>query len=271
MLNKKLTPLIIILFLINAAMAIAYELSEYPNLFRQGEKINVTAVVGDKSTSLNVLAVSSIYLSLKPREDTIIQTRLSSEITDIKQNIISIGNPCVNNITDAIMSSPKPCDKDFPKGKAFIKLIENGGYRYIIVAGYSDVGTRKAADVLANYNYYSLKGNEFVVDVDNELTAAAIIGQKEEEKNFEKQINAGTVQNVDAESVNNIEKMPQARNYTQEIEDDQTGDSSNEAAKEEPAAINGPNGQSEIKIEEIGEGKDSFIARFFKLLINLFR
>ena len=271
MLKIKLTPLIVILFLINAALAIAYELSDYPNLFMQGEKINVTAVVGDKSTSLNVLAVSSIYLSLKPRNDTIIQTKLSSEIIDIKQNIISVGNPCINNITDAIMSNPQPCDKDFPKGKAFIKLMDSGNYLHIIVAGYSDVGTRKAADVLANYKYYDLKGSEFVVEVENEQAPAANVGQKEEAKDFEKQINASATLSVGAESVNNTQKEPQAQTYTQERDEDKNEESSGVAIREETSFNNENSNQSEIKIEQIGEEKGNFITQFFRWLINLFK
>lgn len=283
----KLTPMIVMLFL-NAALAIAYDLSEYPNLFRQGEKINVTIVVGDKSAAPNVISLTSIYASLKTRNDVVIQNKITLEIADIKQNIISVGNPCINKITALIMSNPQPCDKDFPKGKAFIKLIDNWEYRYIIVAGYSDAGTRKAADVLANYMDYSLKGNEFVIDVENDQSAAANIGetanamQKEEIKDFKKQnktgqinqstaLNNSAILSVGVESVNIIRKELGEQNYTQQINEDKKEELRVASIKDETTAGNAAEGQNAIRIEQAPEEKGNFITRFFIRLISLFR
>lgn len=279
MLKIKLIPLGLI-FLINISLAIAYDLSDYPDLFMQEGKINITAVVGDKSTSPNVIALTSIYFSLKPRNDIAIQTKLASEIADLKQNIISLGNPCINKITASIMSNPQPCDKDFPKGKAFIKLMDNGAYHYIIVAGYSDAGTRKAADVLANYMDYILKGSEFVIDIDNDQTAAALVGQKEVQKDPEKRVEENTTLDGGF-GLNETQKDVQEQNYTQEISEDKNEESSvvpvneeknvNNEAEDEANTRNETKGQGEIRIEQKHEEKSNFITRFFRRIINLFR
>ena len=142
------------------------DLSNYPNFLIKDSKLDVTTVVGDKSSSSNVLAQTYIVSSLSSLgREVHIKNKLSSEIPDLNQNIISIGNPCVNEISAKIMSSPQPCDKDFQRGKGYIKLYKNNDFFHIIVAGYTDLGTKKAAEILADYENYKFQGDEYVVDV----------------------------------------------------------------------------------------------------------
>ncbi|MDP3765537.1 MAG: hypothetical protein Q8R04_03420, partial [Nanoarchaeota archaeon] len=125
------------------------DLSDYPYFLINDGKWDLTTVVGDKSSAINVIAQTYILSSFLGARG--VKNKLASEITDLNQNIISIGNPCVNDITAKIMNNPEPCDKDFERGKAHIRLYKNNGFFHLVVAGYTDLGTKKAAEILANY------------------------------------------------------------------------------------------------------------------------
>ncbi len=90
-------------------------------------------------------------------------TKLASEVVDIsEQNIISVGNPCNNPITNVIMgrdiNDQEGCESLIPAGKAIIKVYEHGDYSQIVVAGSSDLLTRMAARVLTESEDYNLAG-----------------------------------------------------------------------------------------------------------------
>ncbi len=138
------------------------DLSDYPGFLLNG-KFDLTTVVGDKSSSINVLAQTYILPSFLSMAKAV-KNKLASEVTDLNQNIISIGNPCINEISAKIMNDPEPCDKDFQSGKGYIRLYKNNDFFHLIVAGYTDLGTKKAAEILANYRSYPLKGNEYVIE-----------------------------------------------------------------------------------------------------------
>ncbi|MBI2651921.1 hypothetical protein HYX00_00525 [Candidatus Woesearchaeota archaeon] len=152
------------------------DLSNYPSfLTKYGNEL--VFVVGDKSSSINVVAQTYILSSLSGINK---KNKLASEVTDLNQNIISIGNPCVNEISAKIMNNPEPCDKDFERGTAYIKLYKNNGLYHLIVAGYTDLGTRKAAEILANYQDYKFQGNEYVIEFSGD-TGERLIEEKKEE------------------------------------------------------------------------------------------
>ena len=158
------------------------DLSDYPNFLIKDGNLDVTTVVGDKSSSSNVLAQTNIVLSLgNLGTDVKIENKLASEIEDLNQNIISIGNACVNKISAEIMNNPEPCDKDFPKGKGYIKLYKYNDFLHLIVAGHTEVGTKKMAEILANYENYNLKGDIFEIEVE-EIESKDSMGQIEEEQ-----------------------------------------------------------------------------------------
>jgi len=140
------------------------DLSNYPYLFIKEGVINVEAVVGDSSSSLNVLAQANIDTWIAANQpDSKIKNRLASEIKDLNRNIISVGNPCINKISAQIAGNPVPCDRDFPAGKGYIRLYKRGDFHHIIVAGKSDEGTKKAAEILANFDENNLKGKEYTI------------------------------------------------------------------------------------------------------------
>lgn len=187
-----------------------YDLSNYPSfLTKDGHYLY--SVVGDKSSSVNVVAQTYILSSLS---GVIIKNRLASEITDLNQNIISIGNPCVNEISAKIMGNPKPCDKDFQRGKGYIKLYRNGDFFHLVVAGYTDLGTKKAAEILANYQNYQFQGNEYEfgftgdqVPVKEEetkkenVTKPEIIGKEETQKIESKESQTTEIKDKDEQKI----------------------------------------------------------------------
>ena len=72
------------------------------------------------------------------------------------------------------MGSPADCTEGFEAGKGRILLFENGDNVAMVVAGYSAMDTRNAAQVVANYgDYPELAGTAMeVTKVGTSLTVA---------------------------------------------------------------------------------------------------
>jgi hypothetical protein len=105
-------------------------------------------------------------------------TKLASEVADIMAvNSILVGGPCANAAAAKVMGNPADCTEGFEPGVGQIKMFDVGsGNVAMLVAGYSALDTRNAAQVVANYKQYagSLKGTAVEVKkVNNQLTVAA--------------------------------------------------------------------------------------------------
>lgn len=88
-------------------------------------------------------------------------TKLASEVTNIKAvNSILVGGPCANAAAATILDNPSDCTAGFEPGVGRIELYENNGNVAMLVAGFSALDTRNAAQVIANYQDYTdqLKG-----------------------------------------------------------------------------------------------------------------
>lgn len=153
------------------------DLSYYPSFLIKDGRFDLTTVVGDKSSSINVIAQTYILPTFLSAE--FIKNKLASEITSLNQNIISFGNPCINEISAKIMGNPQPCDKDFQRGKGYIKLYRYDDFFHLIIAGYTDLGTKKAAEILANYQNYKFQGNEYVIEFSGD-TGDRLVEEKKE-------------------------------------------------------------------------------------------
>jgi hypothetical protein len=77
--------------------------------------------------------------------------------------LIVVGGPCANTVAMELMGNPVDCAEGFEQGKAKIKLYTT--QNAILVAGYSAQDTLGASYVLANYDDYTLTGNEVEVVV----------------------------------------------------------------------------------------------------------
>ncbi|MGM5483057.1 MAG: S-layer protein, partial [Nanobdellota archaeon] len=90
-------------------------------------------------------------------------TKFDTEVSDAtSQDLISIGGPCANSVTSALMGNPEDCSEGFESGMALLKLVENGDNTALVVAGGTGKDTRVASTVLQNYEEYSeeLSGSE---------------------------------------------------------------------------------------------------------------
>lgn len=84
-------------------------------------------------------------------------TKLPEEVTNVKsQHIITVGGPCANSVTAAVMYTeqgktvPTNCAQDFNEGEAVVALYDVGDKVAMVVAGYSGDDTRRAGKVIAS-------------------------------------------------------------------------------------------------------------------------
>jgi len=199
------------ILLLLASVAYA-DLGDFPDSFIKAKKFNGYIVVGIEGSSSDVIGQSLVGLAISsylnsPQEGIY---KLDDEV-DLDSNLILVGSPCVNGLTNELLRNPEPCDSDFPEGKAYIRYYENEGVQYIVVAGYSDQGTRKAAERLADFFQDPLDGKEAEIDVggtETKLEKKTKTEEKAQEKTQETQDAEKTVQE------------------TQETQEGQTSDSS---------------------------------------------
>ncbi|MBI3032434.1 thioredoxin domain-containing protein [Candidatus Woesearchaeota archaeon] len=145
---------------------LGYELNDFPDFLETNGKFDGIIVIGISASASYIIAANDILASLQKEmnvQENIM--KLDSEIPNIyAQNMIVIGNSCVNAVTAALHNNPEDCKNGLEPGKGKIKLIphQNGKYA-IIVEGYSDDDTFAAAKVLTNLDNFDVKGDEFEV------------------------------------------------------------------------------------------------------------
>ena len=184
---KKIIAIILGIVIL-AALVYADDLEDFPNLFVDSNKLDAIVVVGNKGSAVDVISQSNlIQFFVTNGIESKNTAKLSNEVSDMDQNIISIGNPCTNDLTLKILGNPKPCDDDINKNRAYIKLFENGRYNYLLVYGYDDKLTKKAVDVLINYASKNLEGTEITID-----ESGKILSRSDDELEYSsKKANAG--------------------------------------------------------------------------------
>ena len=137
-------------------------LASYPYPFVHGDDLEADIVVGDEGTQKEISAATAIALGLG---ETTYAT-LASDISTIKNtNIILIGNPCTNVFVAELMPYSNDCKEDYEAGEGRLALFvtgESGGKDTyaLVVSGYSDDDTLRAAQILESYekNMPKLKG-----------------------------------------------------------------------------------------------------------------
>ncbi|MEK6942666.1 MAG: hypothetical protein AABX00_01225 [Nanoarchaeota archaeon] len=148
---KKITAILLAISIL--AFAVYGNLDDYPKMFVKNEKFNAVIVVGNQAPSTDAISQSSLisFFSDYTNKPLLGAAKLSSEISSMDQNIISIGSPCDNPISLKIMGNPKTCNKGILPGKSIIKLFEYNGYSHMVIAGYDAAETRKAVNGLIDY------------------------------------------------------------------------------------------------------------------------
>ncbi|MBI1935626.1 hypothetical protein HYS31_04235 [Candidatus Woesearchaeota archaeon] len=176
--KKIALPIMAFLLVVNAAFAADF--ANYPGIFTDYGNFDAVIVVGDSAPASDVIAQSSLvqffvgYLG-KP---IVGSAKLSSEIDTLEQNIISVGSPCHNPVSAQIMGNPEPCSKNLEPGKAVIALYDYKSYSHLVIAGYSDKGTRDAANELVN-KWKSFSGNKLIIEVDEPKPQIGSSGSEE--------------------------------------------------------------------------------------------
>tara|TARA_B100000315_G_scaffold96913_1_gene89119 strand:+ start:530 stop:1282 length:753 start_codon:yes stop_codon:yes gene_type:complete len=248
--KKVIVHLLFLIFLVNSVYAI--DLSEFPDMFIKNNNLNSLIVVGNEAPAYDVIAQTNLALFFgsylgKP---AIGYTKLASEVTDLDQNLILIGSPCHNQLTSKIMDYPKPCDKDVEEGKAVIKLFEDNANVYVVIMGEGDKTTQKGVDVLINYGDYSLSGDKFVLEIEEEIT--------EEEEELEEV----EVTNAEEEKQKLIEKLNKKISVQKEEENK---DIEKQAEGKEPVLEEESEGPKPILKEE-----DNLIKKIISWFVSLF-
>jgi len=170
------------------------DLSNYPVMFFKNGKLNAVIVVGDKALAEDVISASEIAISITRYYNAYIgadsppslsgvsaqkinvgAVKFASEIKDpLNLNIISVGSPCANAASNIILGNPAQCDNGFTNGEGKISLFNNNGYAQILVGGYSEADTRKAAKVLSNWMNYNLDGSKAIITGTTENPSIAV-------------------------------------------------------------------------------------------------
>ncbi|MFC1691147.1 hypothetical protein ACFL0W_03100 [Nanoarchaeota archaeon] len=115
----------------------------------QGKKL--TKTINGVEHELEVVDVSDIIRVGSSK----LASQVMGSIEDL--NIISVGNPCVNDVTEEILDAidePISCTMGLGPGESVIRTIEKWGNVYVLLYGYDRVDTRRASRVLANYQKY---------------------------------------------------------------------------------------------------------------------
>jgi|TARA_Y100000310_G_scaffold316358_1_gene367981 hypothetical protein len=150
---KKLLISILILSMISL-MVNAEDLSDYPDFFIDGDELDVILVVGNQAPAAHVLTQTNILLSLAGLvADAQGKAMLSSEVEGLDQNIISIGNACVNEVSAQILGNPDECKSQ----EAKIEFAEDNGNIYLVLNANSNNAINELANQLINYDSVDLE------------------------------------------------------------------------------------------------------------------
>ena len=143
---------------------------EYP----QEQRVPLVYIVSKGVTFTETGATSGDAVTLQKIE--VGATKLASEVSNVKAvNSILVGGPCANAAAATVLGNPADCAAGFEPGVGRVELYENDGNVAMLIAGYSALDTRNAAQVVANYKDYKsqLKGTAVEVKkVNNQLTVA---------------------------------------------------------------------------------------------------
>jgi hypothetical protein len=158
------------------------DLSNYPDFFIKDGHFDGFIVVGANALPINILATTNVALGLQSAAitKTIVceekgsssscyeletinhipssVNKLDKDVTSLNQNIISVGNPCDNEISKKIIGS-SVCNYMLNKdmnGVIFLK--EYNGYIHMIFYGSNDEETLRISQDLLNYKKSPIKG-----------------------------------------------------------------------------------------------------------------
>lgn len=134
----------------------------FPYSMMQNNKFIASVIVGDNAPSTDVIAATDIMSSVQkkiPNTRTGL-SKLASEVTFIG-NMLSIGTPCDNPITEEV-TGISDCTFGLLPGQGYIGFYNHNNAQQVIVSGYSPEEVRIAARALTNWKHQP--GNAFIVE-----------------------------------------------------------------------------------------------------------
>jgi len=167
----------------------SFDLSEFPDflILKGTDVFDGVIVIGDDNSAGAFNGAYDIIDELSAEGYNVGSLKTASDILgdEFSLNLITIGNPCENDVTASIMGNPKNCDSGFEKGKAFIRLYENGDNIAVVVAGGNSDDTWVAANMLLEPDKYGIKGSETILITEGKLsnfwTEPEVTGDEPEE------------------------------------------------------------------------------------------
>ncbi|MBD3203771.1 hypothetical protein GF327_05720 [Candidatus Woesearchaeota archaeon] len=129
-----------LIFLLGITSAWAADLSDYPDLF-EDEDLKIVAVTYDEN--LAWMTANDIKLTLD--QSKIVSPR---EIDNLEQNLILIGNACINPLVDELKDSPENCRENLSRGGGRISLYEKERNNILVIEAYDKYGLFEARNAL---------------------------------------------------------------------------------------------------------------------------
>ncbi len=148
---------------------ITSNLGQFPYPFiSEGAYTDTILFVGANAPASDTLAMVDVATMLQSKSKEPIQpiTKLDSEFMESqlgKYNIIAFGGPCDNTLIGKFAPEYSCGKMKLNEGHAVIKYTNKFDKGALIVSGATQLDTRRAAKVLANYDEYSLRGEEVCV------------------------------------------------------------------------------------------------------------
>jgi len=172
----------ILLMILTIPFALAEDLSDYPYLFIEDDQFDGLLVVGETAPAIHTIAITNIALGLQRAslsermvcpdetfvpEDCEVSSvinpipntvhKFDTEISDpTAYNIISVGGPCVNSVSAALLGNPIDCYEGFDADKGYLILLENGNSYQLIVHAPLDSDINDLSRILQNFEDYDL-------------------------------------------------------------------------------------------------------------------
>lgn len=160
------------------------DLSEYPEMYIKEGKFDGVIVIGRNAPSTDTIAAANVAMGLQ--ESMYIEQEVCNDQNECKQrkvmttkpeikmddevtlgtNIISIGNPCNNQVTRKIMQTGDCNYKVNKENQGIIFAKKQKGYTHLVLYGAKEMDTIEASKVLQNHIRHELNRNPYYVKSD---------------------------------------------------------------------------------------------------------
>ena len=148
-----------IIFIVSSVSA--YDLSEFPNIFRGNKAV---VVIGSAAKAEDMAGAINVAVTLV-QNGISVEAKMDKDIDDIEaQNLVVVGGPCINSVAARLMDYPQNCVEYFEMGKGKIKLYQHDNARIaLLLAGLTAFDTRMATTAIVYYQDLELNGREMEV------------------------------------------------------------------------------------------------------------